>query len=236
MRARGTALVFLAALTACAPVRAVDAPGVLSLTVHPFRSDKTVAPLQEVHAAHIRAVIPDGWKARLLPHGRYPREGFIASPKINSWENRAGRVQGLEAFWVDVGKMGIPSDYYYMAARGPGLGPLGKSKTCRPAARTVFVDRPPDLTGVHFSPGDYVASATGICRTRSGSARWASVVAAPGFGPLREVGIPTSGLYVVVAVVSGPHSDRVLKRMFRSMRFGDASIPAMLKAARVKRG
>lgn len=232
--ARAVALVLIAASTACARLPVAEAPAVVGLTVHPFSSPATPAPLQEIRAGRIRAVVPDTWEARLLPRGRYPWEGFFASPKIRSWQRRPGHVDGLEAFWLDVARVGIPSDFYYLAARGRTLGPLSRNKGCHPSMRRVFVNRPPDMTGRRSSPGDYVASATGTCRSAGKRARWVSVVAAPGFGPARKVGIPTSGLYMMVAVVSGPRSGVLLKEILRSARFGESSIPEIVDAARAQ--
>ena len=77
----------------------------------------------------------------------------------------------------------------------------------------MILDRPPDLTGATVLPRRLRGQGhrARACCTDS-RARWAYVVAAPGFGPVRQVGIPTSGLYVVIAVVSGPNADRLLQR------------------------
>jgi hypothetical protein len=57
------------------------------------------------------------------------------------------------------------------------------------------------------------------------------VVAAPGFGPLRSVGIPTSGLYVVIAAVSGADSGTLLDAMINGAHFGNTSVPQIERAA-----
>jgi hypothetical protein len=137
----------------------------------------------------------------------------------------------MEAFWIDVAKEGIPSDYYYLAARATVLGSLATNKNCRSQAKRVLVDHPPDLTGSHFSPSDYVASDTGTCQSRGQATHWAYVVVAPGFGPIREVGIPTSGIYVVIAVVSGPQSKALLRELIDGARFGDTSISQIVQLA-----
>src|SRR5207245_6245262 len=100
------------------------------------------------------------------------------------------------------------------AFREPG-GP----GACGPARAPVLVTHPPDYSGRTLSPGDFVASAAGGCRRGGRLTHWAYVVAAPGFGPVRKVGIPTSGLYVVVAEVSGPESARLLTEIMKSARF-----------------
>jgi hypothetical protein len=61
--------------------------------------------------------------------------------------------------------------------------------------------------------------------------QWAYIVAAPGFGPVRQVGLPTSGLYVVVAVVSGPNARRLLKEMLEGAQFGGTPISQIVRAA-----
>jgi hypothetical protein len=57
------------------------------------------------------------------------------------------------------------------------------------------------------------------------------MVAAPGFGPVRQVGIPNSGLYVVVAEVTGPGSARLLTEIMKGARFDSSSIGEILEAA-----
>lgn len=188
------------------------------------------SPFVQITAESVQAIVPATWEARQLPARQTLRHGIVASPHITDWERRAGSVNGLEAFWIDEADVGIPSDYYYLVARGPALAALG-GKGCHPSRSKVFVDRPPDLTGVKFSPGDYVASGTGVCRTRSSRVRWAYVVAAPGFGPVRSVGIPTSGLYVVIAAASGRRSEALIEAMINGAEFGDATVSQIEKAA-----
>ena len=93
------------------------------------------------------------------------------------------------------------------------------------------MDRSPDLTGQTFSPSDYVVSASGSCQAGGRPTHWAYVVAAPGFGPVRQVGLPTSGLYVVVAVVSGRGADRLLREMLDGTQFGGTPISQIVRAA-----
>ena len=67
---------------------------------------------------------------------------------------------------------------------------------------------------------------------RGVSTRWAYFVAAPGYGPVHEVGIPASGLYVVVAVA--PEGDRaasLLDRLIRHTSFGGSSVVDLVAAA-----
>jgi hypothetical protein len=220
-------------LTACAGAPAVhdDPPPKTVFTVHHL--PPSPSPLRvEVQAGSVQALIPDGWEPRPLPTARYPQEGFVASPQIEEWERGAGSVAGIEVFWIDVAKLNIPSDYYYMVAQGPAMAALAANKNCRSAGEEIYIDHPPDFTGRRFSPGDYVVSATGTCRTQGKPTRWAYVVAAPGFGPMRRVGIPTSGLYVVIAVVPGKKAGQILKQILEAARFGNTSISEILQAAR----
>jgi hypothetical protein len=189
------------------------------------------APLVQIQAGYVQAVVPNTWEARPLPRDRYPHEGFMAAPHLEDWRGGDGTVRGMEVFWIDVGKMRIPSDYYYLVARGPVLEALRANKACVSGEQEVYVDHPPDLTGRRFSPSDYVASGTGTCVVHGRHTRWAYVVAAPGFGPLRQIGIPTSGLYVVIAVVSGSRSDVLLQEMVGSARFGDTPMTRIVNAA-----
>lgn len=229
MRPIIAALMLAAALTACSRVPVGEAP--FPFTVRQFHSPSTPSPLNEVRTGQVRAVFPQSWDARPLEPAMVPHEGFVASPRVDRFERAAGTVQGIEAFWVDVAKLAIPSNYYYLAARNEALSALSTRKSCQALRRDVLIDRPPDLTGRTFSPGDYVVSATGTCRVDGELTRWAYVVAAPGFGPVRQVGLPTSGLYVVVAVVSGRDADGLLKEMLHGARFGGTPISQIVRAA-----
>jgi hypothetical protein len=92
--------------------------------------------------------------------------------------------------------------------------------------------RPAYFRGQGDSPGDYVVRAEGTCTTGDVSTRWAYFVAAPGYGPVRAVGIPSSGLYVVVAVLRDARGARgMLRTLLRGARFGDAALSDMIAAA-----
>lgn len=235
MRARAVwSIVVVSALASCTRATVAQSPTVPILRIERLDaggSKASPSPLVEIRAGHVQAVVPKTWDAAPLPETRYPQQGFIASPRIPDWERRTGTVNGMEAFWIDEANAGIPSDYYYLVARGPALAFLG-ARGCHPAKERVFADHPPDLTGAKFSPSDYVASGSGTCRTTSGgSVRWAYAVAAPGFGPVRGIGIPTSGLYVVVAAVSGGRSRDLLDEIVNGARFGNASVSQIERAA-----
>ena len=89
------------------------------------------------------------------------------------------------------------------------------------------------LAGDPSSAGDYVERGYGTCRHRGHATRWAYFVAAPGFGPLRQLGIPTSGLYLAVAVVpESPSAEKRLQTIIRSAQYGSASVAELMQAAR----
>jgi hypothetical protein len=234
VRTTFVALVLATAVTGCS--RVPDATSTLPagpppFSTHPFALPSSPAPLLQVQAGFVQAVVPGSWEAKPLSQDRYPQEGFVAAPRLEDWEHGDGTVRGMEVFWIDVAKMRIPSDYYYLVARGPVLEALRANRACETGQQQVFVDHPPDLTGRRFSPSDYVATGTGTCRVHGRSTRWTYVVAAPGYGPLREVGIPTSGLYVLIAVVSGSRSEVLLQEMVASARFGNTPMTQIVNAA-----
>jgi hypothetical protein len=231
LRGRFAALALIGVLTGCTRVPAVPPPSSPDFIVRPVRSTTSPSPLVQVQSGSVQAVFPSSWEAAPLPEDRYPQQGFVASSSLEDWARAAGTVRGMEAFWIDIAKEGIPSDYYYLAARATLLGSLGRNRNCTPEARRVLIDDPPDLTGRRFSASDYVASANGVCRTTGQPTRWAYVVVAPGFGPIREVGIPNSGIYVVIAVVSGPRSQVLLQEMMNGARFGTTSISEFMQLA-----
>jgi hypothetical protein len=188
-------------------------------------------PFTQVTAGPVSAIVPDGWEAHPAAttgsHG-----GFLASPHPDRWRRMDGGVPGMSATWIDATRVGMPSDYYYLAATGPLLSTLTDSNRCSAEVRRVFVDRRPDFTTRGSSHGDYVARGEGTCRIRGTATRWAYFVAAPGYGPVHEVGIPASGLYVVVAVTSdGERAGALLDRLIRHTSFGGSSVGDLVEAA-----
>jgi hypothetical protein len=198
------------------------------------RLSSSPTPLRiEVQSGSVEALIPDGWEARPLPDSRFPQQGLVASPSLDDWERGVGGVGGLEAFWVDIGTARVPSDWYYYVAQGPAVAAIASDSHCHRSTQEVWANHPPDPSGRRLSPSDYVVSATGVCRSDEGEAtHWAYAVVAPGFGPTREVGIPTSGLYVVVAMMSGPGTRPLLDELIDAARFGNTPITQILAAAR----
>ena len=98
----------------------------------------------------------------------------------------------------------------------------------------MLIDNVPTFaSGVVGSPGDYMAEGEGTCTARGQVTRWAYFVAAPGFGPVRQLGIARSGLYVVVAVLrDGLKAGRTLQHMIGQTRFGDTPIRDFVQAVR----
>jgi hypothetical protein len=143
-------------------------------------------------------------------------------------------AEGMTAVWVDAAAVGVPSDYYYLAATRPALGELISSSRCRSLHERVIVDhRPGFLSGVKSSPGDFVARGSGICRLHGTWMRWQYFVAAPGYGPVRRVGIPSSGLYVIVALLDvGRSPQGLLDRLMGAARFDGAGMRDFVAAAR----
>jgi len=230
VRTRVLALGLAAVTTACTRVP-LSQPGPQTLSIVPVVSTASPSPLVEVRIGLVRAIIPKSWEARTLPSSKVPAEGFVASPDLARWEHGAAHVQGIEAFWVDIGQLQIPTDYYYLAAKNASFGQIDQAGMCGQVRPTVLANHPPDYTGRHFSPGDFVASAAGRCVADGRPSHWAYMVAAPGFGPLRHVGIPTSGLYVVAADVAGPRSGTMLNEMMNGARFNSATVSQLLQAA-----
>jgi hypothetical protein len=207
----------------------VSAPTALEAEPHVVQRP---SPFSEVTAGEVHALIPDDWQA--VAAGTDVDEGFFASPRPDAWPRMDGSVAGMSATWVDATRVGVPSDLYYLVARGPALGRLTHSPGCQATSRRVIADhRPTYLTGDE-SVGDYIARGEGTCIARGVPTRWAYFVAAPGFGPAREVGIAASGLYIVVAVLpdSRRASDR-LQALVRRTTFGGASVRDFVTAAHV---
>jgi hypothetical protein len=229
---RGTILGISIALSAvaCQPGRATAPPDPDGgLLVQPSPS-----PYQRVLAGPVQAMVPDGWEAASLDPAIDYRGGFVAAPKLEGWESLDGSAAGMAATWVDATRVGVPSDYYYFAASGPLLAKLTRSESCQAEYPRVYIDRRPAFVGADPSPGDYMARGSGTCSVgERRPMRWAYFIAAPGFGPVRQLGIPSSGLYVVVAVIRDSRQARsTLRHIVRQATFGDTTVGELLAAAR----
>lgn len=190
-----------------------------------------VAPYARIETGPIRALVPKAWASQSIDLDSM-RQGLVASPHPKRWDQLDGTVPGLEVAWVDSTRVGIPSDLYYFAAAGPAIPAMASSRTCSRDHFSVLVNHRP-LAGDPFSPGDYVERGYGTCRHRGHATHWAYFVAAPGFGPLRQLGIPTSGLYLAVAVVpESPSAEKRLQTIIRSAQYGSASVAELMQAAR----
>ncbi len=154
---------------------------------------RSPSPFSEVTAGPVQAMIPDGWQP--MPTSGGAREGFFASPSPDAWSRMDGTTEGIAATWIDATVVGVPSDFYYLAATGPLFSQLVHSRDCRAESSHVLLDNVPTFaSGVVGSPGDYMAEGEGTCTVRGHVTRWAYFVAAPGFGPVRQLGIARSGL------------------------------------------
>jgi hypothetical protein len=231
VRRRILALVIAALATACTRTPVAPSATGDGISILPVPSQVSPSPMVEIRIGHVRGVIPRTWEARMLPKSHLAREGFVASPNLARWERGRPYSQGIEAFWVDGARLRIPSDYYYLAARNASFGQLAGPGDCGSIRSRVLVNHPPDLSGKTLSPSDFVASGAGECLRDGRLTHWAYIVAAPGFGPVRQVGIPNSGLYVVVAEVTGPGSAKLLQEIMKGARFDSSSIGEILDAA-----
>jgi hypothetical protein len=189
-------------------------------------------PYREVVAGPVRAILPDAWRPHVVSSIDDPRQGLVAGPTRDTWGGGRPPIEGYAAMWVDGTRVGVPSDYYYLAATGPALDLITRSERCKPTHSRIFVNHVPSFSGSPGnSPGDFVARGRGRCEVGETAARWAYFVAAPGYGPIRQLGIPTSSLYVVVAVV--PDSRRAPQQLLRILdatTFAGASVPEMIAA------
>lgn len=198
-------------------------------------SESPSPKFQEVTAGAVQTLIPHRWSPQLAAHDDDPRQGLVAGPRPQAWAGQRTPREGLAAMWVDGTRVGVPSDYYYLAATGPALELITGSPHCSATHHRVIVDHRPEFAaGKTGSPGDYMATGRGRCTMGDHSSRWAYFLAAPGYGPVREIGIPSSGLYVVVAMVpESPRARTLLGRIMQATRFGGASVADLIAAARL---
>jgi len=206
------------------PARAEGGPGTSILRPSPF----TVITEGPVHA-----VVPEHWSEAPLSGDGSLREGLVASPNLERWRNLDGTVPGIEVAWVDETQVGIPSDYFYLAAKWPILPKLASSHRCRRSFQQVIVDHHPVFNRLHERFGDFAARASGTCSDGRHVNRWAYFVAAPSYGPVRHVGLRNSGLYMVVAVIrDGPTARDMLHKVLYETRFGQTTVGQLVLAAR----
>lgn len=200
----------------------------------PVTSKQPLAePYARVETGAVGALVPRRWEASTIDADGSLRQGLVASPDPRHWGQMDGTVPGLEVAWVDITRVGIPSDLYYLAASGPAIPALASTKGCHRQHHIVLLDHRP-FAGDPFSPGDYMERGSGTCHREGHATRWAYFVAAPGFGPLRQMGIPTSGLYLAVAVVpQSPTAEHRLQILLRSAQYGSASVAQLMHAARM---
>jgi hypothetical protein len=227
---RSSILGFLAVITiGCAGAPRAIEPADPS---HDLTVRATGTPLIQVASGDVSGLVPGGWAAQ--PIGDAARYGFVASPAPRAFDRPAPRT-GVTASWVDATVVGVPSDYYYLAATGPLLADLFGGRGCRVHRAAVIVDRTPTyLSGPASSPGDFVARGAGTCLSDDGARHpWSYFVAAPGYGPVRQMGITRAGLYVAAAVTrAGPGATSRLQRLLADIRFGPDGIAEMIHAAR----
>ncbi len=224
-------LVIALVAAGCRDATATSTPplGPSDLQIH-----ESPTPFTEVEAGGVTAMIPDRWHPQLFAGAGDAQQGFIASPRPGDWDGGRAPIEGMAAMWVDGTRIGVPSDYYYLAATGSALDALTRSPECSATKNLIVVNhRPSFADGPLESPGDYVAIGQGVCRTNDTATRWAYFVAAPGYGPVRTVGIPSSGLYMVVAVMRDePGAAAALDTLLRRTEFGGDSVSDFIAAAR----
>lgn len=232
-------LLGLVAASLAATGCAVSGTPTLDHSQPPLMVLPTDSPYVQVTAGSVSGLVPSGWHAEPIGLDE-PSEGFMASPRPVAWRGASGApahvVAGMAATWVDSTEIGVPSDFYYLAARGPLMARLLRSEDCQVRRDRILVDREPAFAhGAPGSPGDFVATGEGVCvRRGTPSTRWSYFIAAPGYGPAQEVGIPGSGLYMVVAVTrDSPRATDRLGHMLSSVRFGEDNIEDFVRALRV---
>jgi hypothetical protein len=193
------------------------------------------SPFTGVTAGDVHALIPDGWQARPAAAFGAVEQGFVATPPADVPRGRV--AAGMAAVWIDGTRVGVPSDYYYLAAKHAAVDRLTHTAGCQAVAPRVLANhRPSFAEGRAASPGDYVAFGQGICSSSHDSTRFAYFVAAPGYGPLHRIGIPSSALYMVVAVLPDtPEAPDLLRTMLARTHFGEASVGDLINVAKMAR-
>ena len=133
-------LVIALVAVACGEAAATPPPG-------PDTSELLIrqspSPFQQVSAGPVSALIPDAWEPALAGPIDDPRQGIVAAPPTQDWRADRPPLEGLAAMWIDGTAIGVPSDYYYLAATGPALDDLTGSEQCRATRRYVVAKHLP---------------------------------------------------------------------------------------------
>jgi hypothetical protein len=188
--------------------------------------------LRLVSAEGVEAFVPPRWEYRPLSRmSASAWRGIEArGGGPTGWKPFDVRNPGLQAYWVDATQIRVPSDYYSLAARGPLMDRLSGLRNCSTESADVLIGR-----GHRADPmAGYLATTSGRCDTERMDTLWAAVVAAPGFGPVRDLGIPESGLYFLqVSVRDGPGAEDRLGHLMEHVSFGGTPIAEFPAAAAV---
>jgi len=206
--------------------------GGVAATIAPESASTGDQAYTRVSAFGVSALVPGDWVAQPAADAAYA-VGLAASPGPIA-DAPAIPEQGLVATRLDATEVGVPSDLYYLAAKGPILQRVTDRARCTVTAHRIFVDHAPaSMAGRRGSPGDFMASASGTCGQGGSVTRWSYFVAAPGYGPARGTGIPGSGLYlIVVSTPKAPGAGRALAHMLRNVRFGEDTAQDFVQALR----
>jgi hypothetical protein len=193
----------------------------------------TDARFTRVTAYGVSAIVPDDWVVAPADDDAYSI-GVSATPGPYPGSEGVPVAQGLLATRVDATAVGAPSDLYYLAARGPIIAHARRDARCKVTDKRVYANHAPAaVTGRVDSPGDFVATGTGRCRSPKEVTRFSYFVAAPGFGPARERGIPGSGLYLIMASTpAAPGAAHTLAQMIGRVRFGQDGARDFVQAVR----
>ncbi|MGH2640153.1 MAG: hypothetical protein ACRDGO_00475, partial [Actinomycetota bacterium] len=103
------------------------------------------SPLRTAQASGIEVLVPKEWRVGRIGTVSSHRRGIRASLDLTEWGARRSRAAGLEAYWVDATQVGVPTDYYYLAAREPALERFAGRPRCRATRFDVLLDERPRL-------------------------------------------------------------------------------------------
>ena len=145
-------------------------------------------PFPQVTAGQVKASSPTAGTPSPSVLGR--ARGLRRLAGTEAWTGHGRLAVGISATWVDATRVGVPSTSTTWRPRPPALASSPTSPDCRAIASTCTSTTAPPSTSDRDSAGDYIARGRGDLPVRGMPTRWAYFVAAPGFGPVREVGIP----------------------------------------------
>ena len=120
--------------------------------------------------------------------------GFVAAPRRGQWADIDRSAVGMSATWVDATRVGVPSDFYYLAANGPLLSRSDDRRAGRDRTQRVSsIIRPTCSRATATRRATSSPGRTACADPRRPATRWRVLRRGPGLRPRARPGDPALG-------------------------------------------